>query len=136
MPSPLLKNLHYAQNACRGDSECNGLIASVADHVQAASVAHYLANEFLLDYTPCRFLNGSVAPMTILLFWITSAVVMGYLAKNKGYRTWPAWTGASILFSLPLTLIVFLIVDAKNRKRKTQLERESSKDQPGRGFDV
>jgi hypothetical protein len=72
--------------------------------------------------------------MTILLVWITSAVVMGYLAKSKGYRTWPAWTGASILFSLPLNLIVFFIVDAKNRKRKKQLERESVKGSAGEGF--
>jgi hypothetical protein len=56
--------------------------------------------------------------MTILVVWITSAVVMGYVARSKGYKTWPAWTGAAILFSLPLTLIVFFIIDAKSRKRK------------------
>jgi hypothetical protein len=49
---------------------------------------------------------------------------MGWLAKSKGYKTWPAWTGATFLFTVPRTFIVFLIVNARNRKRK-KFERQS-----------
>ena len=42
--------------------------------------------------------------------------LVGYLAKDK--KTWLAWTGAA--------LIVFLILEARNRKRQEKLDDNPS----------
>ena len=44
-----------------------------------------------------------------------------YLARKK--KTCFAWTGATLLFTPYLTLIVFLILEARNRKRQDKLGR-------------
>ena len=47
-----------------------------------------------------------------------------YLAREKKTRF--AWTGAALLFSGPITLIVFLILEARNRKRQVKLDNNPS----------
>ena len=53
------------------------------------------------------------------LVQLALVALVGYLAKDK--KTWLAWTGAA-LFSC----IVFLILEARNRKRQEKLDDNPS----------
>ncbi len=61
------------------------------------------------------------------LVWVqlASVALVNYLARKKKTRL--AWTGAGLLFTGPLTLIVFLIVEARNNKRQEKLDAAGGK---------
>jgi len=105
-------------------SERERLISSVNSHRLQWRPVHVLVVVHSIEISTGVFAPMTTSAQAVLIFWITSALVMGYPAKSRGYKTWPAWTGATFLFSFPLTIIVFLIVDARNRRRKKQLERQ------------
>jgi len=54
------------------------------------------------------------------LVQLALVALVNYLAREKKTRF--AWTGAALLFSGPITLIVFLIVEARNHKRQEKLD--------------
>ena len=58
------------------------------------------------------------------LVQLALVALVGYLARDK--KTWLAWTGAALLFTAPITLIVFLILEARNRKRQEELDDNPS----------
>lgn len=60
-------------------------------------------------------MSTSLMSTFVLVIWAALVLLVNQLAIGKKTRL--AWTGAAILGPLPI-LIVFLIVEARNRKRQ------------------